>query len=169
MFLISIYLEEYKKVELSALQCLSVSLFRNSNGQGMKSKFLVKVQSYLPFVCSFLGNFTSGFLVPVTLCSGSKPSVLILPQPKYSSLRRNLFWIKPQLTGQDLHHQASEPCLPSANYSTESSPEHSPPPWTNSPVPQQHQVNHPRLHIILPTTSSSNSKQEILIQFIVDF
>ncbi|MED6253419.1 hypothetical protein ATANTOWER_029213 [Ataeniobius toweri] len=37
MFLISIYLEEYKKVELSALQCLSVSLFRNSNGQAMKS------------------------------------------------------------------------------------------------------------------------------------
>ncbi|MEQ2310938.1 hypothetical protein AMECASPLE_014468 [Ameca splendens] len=35
-------------------------------------------------------------------------------------------------------------------YSSANSSEHSPPPWTNSPVPQQHQVNHPRLHITLP-------------------
>ncbi|MEQ2297695.1 hypothetical protein AMECASPLE_037216 [Ameca splendens] len=118
VFPISISLEEYKKVEMSALQCL--------------------------------GNFKSWSLVPVTLCSGSKSSVWILPQPKCSSLRRNPFWNKPQLTAQDLHPQASEPCSPSTNYPTESSPEHSPPPWTNSPVPQQHKVSPPRLHIILP-------------------
>ncbi|MEQ2236721.1 hypothetical protein ILYODFUR_015612 [Ilyodon furcidens] len=71
VFLISINLEEYKKVELSALQCLSVSL---------------------------CGNFKSWFQVPATFSSGSKSSVWILPMPMYSSLRRNPFWIELRLT-----------------------------------------------------------------------
>ncbi|MEQ2237915.1 hypothetical protein ILYODFUR_028106, partial [Ilyodon furcidens] len=36
-----------------------------------------------------------------------------------------------------------------ADNSRPSSPEHSPPPWTNSLVPQ-HQVSPPRLHITVP-------------------
>ncbi|MEQ2241509.1 hypothetical protein ILYODFUR_026058 [Ilyodon furcidens] len=35
------------------------------------------------------GNFKSWFQIPATFSSGSKSSVWIMPQPKYSSLRRN--------------------------------------------------------------------------------
>ncbi|MED6241009.1 hypothetical protein ATANTOWER_012394 [Ataeniobius toweri] len=86
---ISINLEEYKKVELSALQCLSVNL------------------------CEILKSW---FHVLATISSGSSPQFWILPQPK-SNLRRNLVCFNLQLTAQYPLRQISEPCSPSTNCS----------------------------------------------------
>ncbi|MEQ2237924.1 hypothetical protein ILYODFUR_028196, partial [Ilyodon furcidens] len=55
------------------------------------------------------------FLRPSALALN--PQFWILPQPKYSNLRRNPVWFNLQLTAQYQLCQTSEPCEPSTNCS----------------------------------------------------
>ncbi|MEQ2242714.1 hypothetical protein ILYODFUR_038877 [Ilyodon furcidens] len=153
VFPISINLEEYKKVELSALQCLRVSLCGN---------FRVRVSSS----CDFQ--------------SWLKFSVLDPASAKELKLPKKLVWFKFQLTAQSFVLKQAHPAHPppinstetspgklcfynqildhsTVKYSPETSPEYPPFPWTKSLVLQQHKVSPPRLHIILPLPATSSS------------
>ncbi|MED6236941.1 hypothetical protein ATANTOWER_016514 [Ataeniobius toweri] len=78
------------------------------------------------------------------------PQCWILPQPKYSNLRRNQVWFHLQLTAQYQFPQTSSPCSPSTNCSPKTHQKVLTVILDNSTVAQQRLFSPPRLRIIPP-------------------